>query len=104
MIKLLVLTRLKPGTDPDEAWELWSTKYSVMAAKTMRPELKHYTINRVIKTIADQKTDIYGFAEQLYEDVESCERAFGRRLSNPGIRPPFDFERLIAEFREVPLL
>jgi len=103
MVKYVALIRLKPGYDPDETWALWRTKHTVWAKKALLPELKQYSINRVVATLTD--SDIFGFAEMLFDDVDSCKRAFKRLLTPPPdeVLPRFQVERIIMEFKEVPL-
>ena len=104
MVKFFGIMRLEPGNDPDETWEMWKTKYSTSGTELLLPELKRFTINRIIGTIGDTKTDIYGYAEHEYEDEESLKRAFARRFQATGFKPPFKIERMIAESYEVPIL
>ena len=103
MVKYVALIRLKPGYDPDETWALWRTKHTVWAKKALLPELKQYFINRVVGTIGD--SDVYGFAEMLFDDVDSCKRALDRLLASPPdeVILRFELERIILEFEEVPL-
>jgi len=103
MVKFMGVIRLKPGYDPDETWELWRTKHTQWYKKLARPELKQYTIHRVIKTLG--KSDIFGISESVYADLESCMRALNRFLSAPPdeVLPRFQPERLILEFEEIPL-
>jgi len=103
MVKFIGLIRLEPGCDPDETWELWQKKHTVWAKKSLRPELKQYTINRVVETIGE--SDIYGFSEMLFEDAESCKRAFKRLLASPPdeVLPRFKLDRVILEYIDVPL-
>lgn len=103
MVKFIGLIRLKPGYDPDETWKLWQTKHTVWAKNSLLPELKQYTINRVIETIGE--SNVYGFSEMIFEDAESCKRAFKRLLSGPPdeVLPRFELDRLILEFVDVPL-
>lgn len=103
MVKFVGLIRLKPGYDPDESWELWRKKHTVWAKNILRPELKEYHINRVISTIGD--SDVYGFSEMLFDDIDSCKRAFDRLVKTPPdeVLPRFQLDRLILEFEQVPL-
>ena len=103
MVKFLALIRLKPGYDPDETWELWRDNHTVWAKQRLLPELKQYSINRVVTTLTD--SDIFGFAEMLFDDVDSCRRAFKRLVDSPPdeVLPRFQVERIIMEFKEVPL-
>ncbi len=103
MIKFMGVIRLKPGYDPDETWELWRTEHARWYKNLVRPELKHYTVNRVIKTIGD--SDIYGISESVYDDVESCERALKRFINAPPdeVMTRFQPDRLILEYEEIPL-
>jgi uncharacterized protein (TIGR02118 family) len=104
MIKYVGISRLKSGYDRDETWELWRTKHTTWVKDIMRPELKRYIINRVVKTVSDN--DIFGFAEMLFDDVESFERAFNRILC----KGPDEFmqrlqnvDRILLEYEEVKL-
>jgi len=103
MVKFMGVIRLKPGYDPDETWKLWRTEHAEFYKKLARPELKQYTINRVIKTL--NKSDIYGISESVYEDVASCERALKRFISAPPdeVLKRFQPDRLIVEFEEIAL-
>lgn len=103
MIKFVGLIRLKPGYDPEETWKLWQTKHTVWAKKSLLPDLKKYNINRVISTIGE--SNVYGFSEMLFEDVDSCKRAFKRLLeSTPDeVLPRFQLERIMLEYVDVPL-
>ena len=103
MIKFFGIMRLSPGFDPDETWELWKTKYTASGTQVLLPELKKFTINRIVGTVGDTQTDIFGYAEHVYEDRESLLRAFGRRFQKTDFKPPFEITRLIAEPWEVPL-
>ena len=102
MVKFVGIVRLNPGHDPKEVLQQWRTGYSPKAAQLLLPELKHYTRNWVVKSIGE--TDIFGFSEMLFDDVESCERALARRISDAGLNPPWSVERIVTEFEEVPLL
>jgi len=101
MVKFVGLIRLKPGYDPDETWKLWQEKHTVWAKTSLLPELKKYTINRVVETMGE--SDVYGFSEMIFEDAESCKRAFKRLLSGPvdEVLPRFEVERLILEYVDV---
>jgi len=103
MVKFMGVIRLKPGYDPDETWQLWRTKHTQWYKNLARPELKHYTINRVIKTMGD--SDIFGISESVFDDLDSCVRALNRFLNAPPdeVLTRFQPERLIVEFEEVPL-
>jgi uncharacterized protein (TIGR02118 family) len=103
MVKFVGLIRLKPGYDPDETWKMWREKHSVWGKSLLHPELKEYHINRVISTIGE--STVYGFSEMLFDDVESCKRAFDRVLKAPpdDVLPRFQIERLILEYEQVPL-
>ena len=68
MVKFMGVVRLKPGYDPDETWELWRTEHATNFKNLARPELKQYTINRVIKRLSDN--DIYGISEAVFENGE----------------------------------
>ncbi|MFC1992529.1 hypothetical protein ACFLV3_01800 [Chloroflexota bacterium] len=100
MVKYIGLIRLKPEQDPDKMWELWQAKYSIIGKEILLPELKQYSINRVIETIGE--SNIYGFSEMIFDDAESCKRAFKRRLGTPP-EIPWNMERIIAESKNVPL-
>ncbi|MFC1992860.1 EthD family reductase [Chloroflexota bacterium] len=106
MVKFLGILRLNKGFDPDETWELWQTSHVPWAKKVLSPELKQYSINRVVKTVGE--SDVYGFSEMLFDDVESCEKAFNRRFSTDlperETISPWTVDRIIAEFKEIPLL
>jgi len=67
MVKFMGVIRLKPGYDPDETWKLWRTEHATNYKNLARPELKQYTINRVIKTL--NNSDIYGISESVFEDI-----------------------------------
>ena len=104
MFKFVAISRLKSGYDRDETWELWRTKHATWAKDILRPELKQYIIHRVVKTVSDN--DIFGFAEMLFDDVDSFERAFNRILS----KEPDEFmqrlqrvDRILLEYEEVKL-
>lgn len=103
MVKFMGVIRLKPGYDPDETWQLWRTKHAKWYKDLARPELKQYTIHRVIKTLND--SDIFGISESVYEDIESCERALNRFLNAPPdeVLSRFQPDRLIVEYEEIPL-
>jgi len=103
MVKFMGVIRLKPGYDPDETWQLWRTKHTQWYKSLALPELRHYTINRVIKTLND--SSIFGISESVYEDIESCQRALNRFISAPPdeVLLRFQPERLIVEFEDVPL-
>lgn len=103
MVKFMGVIRLKPGYDPDETWELWRTKHTRWYKRLAQPELKKYTINRVIKTM--NESDIFGISESWFDDLESAERALARFVNAPAdeVLPRFQPDRLIVEFEEVPL-
>jgi len=103
MVKFMGVIRLKPGYVPDETWELWRTEHADNYKKLARPELKQYTINRVIKKLND--SDIYGISESVYENIESCERALKLFINAPPdeVLKRFQPDRLIVEFQEIAL-
>ena len=103
MVKFMGVIRLKPGYDPDETWQLWRTEHATNYKNLARPELKQYTINRVIKTL--NNSDIYGISESVYEDIESCERALKRFINAPPdeVLKRFQPDRLIVEYEEIAL-
>ncbi|MBU2535816.1 MAG: hypothetical protein ABIK32_01685 [Chloroflexota bacterium] len=103
MVKFMGVIRLKPGYDPDETWELWRTEHATNFKNLARPELKQYTINRVIKRL--NNNDIYGISESVFENVESCERALKRFIDAPAdeVLKRFQPDRLIVEFEEIAL-
>lgn len=103
MVKFIGVIRLKPGYDPDETWELWRTKHTEWYKKLARPELKQYTIHRVIKTRSE--SDIFGISESVFDDLESCERALDKFIGAPPdeVLPRFQPDRLIVEYQEIPL-
>jgi hypothetical protein len=103
MVKFMGVIRLKLGYDPEETWQLWRTEHARWYKSLALPELKHYTINRVIKTL--NESDIFGISESVYEDIESCQRALNRFISAPPdeVLTRFLPERLIVEYEDVPL-
>ena len=72
----MAVASLKPGVDPDEAYNVWRGKHAPWARELFLPEARKYTINRVIKTFGG--VDIYGFAEVWSDDMESALRATER--------------------------
>jgi len=79
MVKFVGLFSLKPGVDPDEAYKYWREKHTLWAKDKMLPELKRYVTNRVVRHFGE--TDIYGFAELWFDDMESAMRAIARLRS-----------------------
>jgi len=81
MVKYISLLRLKSGVDPEEAYKVWIENHSVWAKGLLLPEVKRYTVNRVIHTLGE--TEIYGFPEFEFDDLESAKRALNRTFSAP---------------------
>lgn len=81
MIKYVGLASLKPGADPEEAYNYWRGKHASWAKQKFLPEAKRYVINRVIHRFGEE--DIFGFAEMWFDDMESALKAMGRVLNAP---------------------
>jgi hypothetical protein len=90
MVKFLAVIRIKPGYDPDETWKIWVNEHAPVSKKGLSPEVRKYTLHRVVKTLSD--SDVFGVAEMLFDDVASAERAMKRNLS----KPPDEFRKRIA--------
>ena len=79
MVKFVAFFSLRPGVDRDEAYKFWREKHTLWAKDKLFPEAKTYTINRVIHVFGE--SDIYGYAEFLFEDKEAAVRAVERLRS-----------------------
>jgi uncharacterized protein (TIGR02118 family) len=76
MVKHMSIITLKPGFDPDESYDLWRTSHAPRMKGKLQPELKEYTISRVVASFGE--TDVFGVAQLVFDDVESCQRAIER--------------------------
>ena len=76
MVRCISFWNIKPGADPEELHKYWREKHTAWAKDKLLPELRKYTINRVIHTFGE--TDIWGFSEVWFDDKESAVRAFSR--------------------------
>ena len=100
MVKLVSIFSLKPGVDPDEAYQVWREKHTSWAKDKMLPEAKKYTINRTVHkyppaggTVAE--FDIFGYEMFWFDDLESALKATGRlRSAQP--------DEFLAEFATSP--
>jgi hypothetical protein len=100
MVKLVSIFSLKPGVDPDEAYQVWRKKHTPRAKDKMLPEAKKYTINRTVYkyppaggTVAE--FDIFGYEMFWFDDLESALKATGRlRSAQP--------DEFLAEFATTP--
>ena len=90
MVKYMAIWSLRSGLDPNETWKLWREKHAVWAKEILRPELRKYTIARVIDSFGE--VDIYGIAQLSFDDVDSARVAINRLLSGP--RDEFAAERV----------
>ncbi len=85
MIRMISIFGLKPGCDPDEAYRLWKEKHTQFAKEVYLPELRKYTIHRVVETFTDTegfgKGEPYGVAQFLFDDLESARRAVNRMVT-----------------------
>jgi len=90
MVKFLAVIRIKPGYDPDETWKIWVNEHAPVSKKGLLPEVRKYTLHRVVKTLSD--SDVFGVAEMVFDDAASAERAMKRNLS----KPPDEFRKRIA--------
>jgi len=90
MVKFLAVIRIKPEYDSDETWKIWVNEHASVSKKGLSPEVRKYTLHRVVKTLSD--SDVFGVAEMLFDDVASCERAMKRNLA----KPPDEFRKRIA--------
>ncbi len=86
MVKLISVFSLKPGIDPDQAYQAWREKHAPWAKDKMLPEAKKYTINVVIHkyppaggTVAE--FDIFGYEMFWFDDLASALRATERLRS-----------------------
>ncbi len=105
MVRSVSFWALRPGVDPEALYAYWRDKHTAWAKKLLLPELRKYTINRVVNRFGDN--NIYGFSEVWFDDVESAQRAMGRLVKAKEddmlakmITPPI---RLLVEVEEVPL-
>ena len=99
------INSLRPGIDPDETWRYWREKHTVWAKEKTFPELRKYTVSKVIYTFGP--VDIYAVAQLWFDDVESAQRAIGRVISAPPdellakrVNPP---QRIIVQEEEIEL-
>ena len=82
MARFVSFWGLKPGVDPDEAYKYWREKHTLWAKESkLLTEAKRYTINRVIHTFGG--SDIYGFSDVWFDDMESALRTVRRLVSTP---------------------
>jgi len=51
MVKYMGIWSLKPGFDPDETFKLWRERHTLWAKAKLKPEVRKYTIARVIDTL-----------------------------------------------------
>jgi len=93
MVKFVGIFSLKPGVDPDEAYKYWREKHTLWAKDKMLPDLRRYVTSRVVRHFGE--SDIYGFAELWFDDIESALRAVERlRSAQP--------DEWLTEWIEVP--
>lgn len=76
MVKYVVLNSLKPGVDPDEAWQYWRKQHADWAKKRFSPDAKKFVINRVVHRLGESNT--FGFGEVSFNDVETGLKAMQR--------------------------
>jgi len=91
MVKFIAIIRIKPGFDLEETWQLWTKEHAPVSKKGLLPEVRKYTLHRVVKTLTD--SDVFGVAEMVFDDVASAERAMKRNLA----KPPDEFRKRIAK-------
>jgi len=97
---------LKPGIDPDEAYEYWRGEHATYAKNLTLPEVGKYHINRVVHRFGDAPVEyIWGFAEFWFDDMESAQRAVGRvqnaKPDEPHVRRITPAKRFISREEEV---
>lgn len=101
MVRMISIFSLKPGIDPDEAYKLWREKHTQWAKELFLPELRKYTIHRVIETFGDVealgKGQPFGMAQFYFDDLESARRVINRRLA----LPPDKFDDFTIEYASV---
>lgn len=112
MVRYHGMFGLNRGFDPDETWEVWIKEHAPWARKLMLPEVRRYTIARVIYRFDDMADygiydDIFGMTQIYFDDVESCKRAMNRILEGPKdefmLTRENNLRSIIMEEREIDL-
>ena len=94
----------------DEVMERGKVKTKAMAEKAqgegiVREHMGQRKGGLQAQEIEDQGKSRFFSVSMIFEDAESCKRAFKRLLSSPPdeVLPRFELDRLILEFVDVPL-
>lgn len=97
MVKFMGIFTLKPGNDPDEYHRLWKETHTRWAIEKLSPEMKSYTIGRVVGGFGN--SGIYGVAQIEFESLDDANRAFARLIGSPPDRflSGIDVKRIIIE-------
>jgi hypothetical protein len=95
MVKFMGIFRLKEEYASDESFKLWRDSHTKWAKKHLKPELKKYTIGRVIDSFGD--AEIHGVSQIEFEDLASARRAMERLRASP----PDEFLSRIAEVKRI---
>ena len=70
---------LQDGIDPDDTWKQWKEDHVQMGIDMTSPEVKKYTIDRVIHRFGDVAVDdVWGISEFWYDSMEDAVRATER--------------------------
>lgn len=111
MVKLFSVLQLRPGIDPVTAQKYWREDYVKWEKQCFLPDLKKYTINRVIDKYPGAggrggDFDIFGYSICWFEDLEAALRAMKRlqnAQSNEFLTKYVTMQRVVTESKPIPV-